>query len=339
MSPRRRSRRGGKILLSLPLVLLLLLAVWLVDRYDLSDIDLSNFRPSSAATAVSSAASGIGPDELTGLEVYFLDVGQGDSELIRYRTPEDGTFCALIDTGEYAYADGLIDYLQNLGVEKLDYFIVSHPHTDHMGCAARIVQRFEIGRFCMPHVPEEMAPTTSAYEALLDAITDKDIIVDALNRTTVLDMPRSLSLEVLAPRENADWDDLNNWSGVLRLTYGETSFLFTGDAESQSEKLILEDAEVYGWDLKTDVLKCGHHGSSTSSSARFLKAVLPKYAVISCGKDNEYGHPHQDTLKKLNKLETEVYRTDRDGTVLAKSDGKSITWETGLSAVTGREWN
>ncbi len=339
MSPLRHPRRGGKSWLSLPLVLILLLVFWLVDRYGLWDPDPVNSRPSSSGTAASSAAPAVSPDEFTGLEVYFLDVGQGDSELIRYRTPEGGTFCALIDTGEYAYADGLTEYLRELGVEKLDYFIVSHPHTDHMGCAARIVQRFEVDRFCMPHVPEEMAPATSAYEALLDALDKKGTIVDALNRTTVLDMPEGLSLEVLAPRENADWDDLNNWSGVLRLTYGETSFLFTGDAEKQSEKLMVEDAEAYGWDLKTDVLKCGHHGSSTSSSARFLKAVLPEYAVISCGEDNEYGHPHQETLKKLNKLETDIYRTDQDGTVLAKSDGKTITWETGLPSVTTREWD
>lgn len=339
MSLRRRPRRGGKPWLSLPLILILLLAFWLVDRYGLWNRDLSGARPSSTGTAASSAAPAVSPGEPVGLEVYFLDVGQGDSELIRYRTPEGGTFCALIDTGEYAYADGLTESLRDLGVEKLDYFIVSHPHTDHMGCAARIIQRFEVGRFCMPHVPEEMAPTTSAYEALLDALTDKGIIVDALNQAAVLDVPEGLSLDVLAPRENADWDDLNNWSGVLRLTYGETSFLFTGDAEKQSEKLIVEDAEAYGWDLKTDVLKCGHHGSRTSSSASFLKAVLPEYAVISCGKDNEYGHPHKETLKKLNKLETEIYRTDQDGTVLAKSDGKAITWETGLPSVTAREWD
>lgn len=296
--------------------------------------------PPADSSGVSSSRSE-GPEnaavELPGLGVYFLDVGQGDSALIRH-SGKDGVWTMLIDTGEYAYADGLTDYLHDLGVERIDALVCSHPHTDHMGCMARIVQRFEIGAFYMPHVPEDMVPTTSAYEALLNAVSDKKgLAATALNYATVIDCPESLFIEVLAPRTDADWDDLNNWSGVIRLVYGETSFLFTGDAEAKSEKLILKDGEQYVWDLRADVLKCGHHGSKTSSSAKFLKAVNPAYAVISCGRDNDYGHPHEGTLEKLEKLGTKVYRTDEDGTVLAKSDGETIVWETGLPSVAARE--
>lgn len=267
-----------------------------------------------------------------GLEVYFLDVGQGDSALLRL---PNGTsvFHILIDTGEYAYADGLTDGLRALGVEKIDALICSHPHTDHMGCMARIVQRFEIGSFYMPRLPDDRVPTTSAYEALLNALEKKGITAIPLEQGVEIPCPPEASLQVSAPRPQAEWEDLNNYSGVLRLTYGETSFLFTGDAEKESEALILQD----GYELHADVLKCGHHGSRTSTSAKFLKAVEPRYAVISCGKDNSYGHPHDGVLEKLQKLGTTVYRTDEDHTVLAKSDGSRITFETGLPSIAANE--
>lgn len=267
-----------------------------------------------------------------GLQVYFLDVGQGDCELIRIPNGDDA-WNALIDTGEYEYADGLTSALRGLGVERIDALICSHPHTDHMGCMARMVQRFDVGAVYMPRVPDDQVPTTSAYEALLDALIKKDLTAVPLREGAEISCPAGAEFQVLAPRRDAEWEDLNNYSGVIRLTYGKTSFLFTGDAESASEKLILEDAEAGGWDLKSTVLKCGHHGSKTSSSANFLKAVDPLYAVISCGKDNSYGHPHEGTLEKLSKLGTRVYRTDEDGTVLAESDGKTVTFTTGLPSV------
>ena len=133
------------------------------------------------------------------------------------------------------------------------------------------------------------------------------------------------------------WDDVNNYSAVIRLSYGETSFLFTGDAEADSEELILDA----GYDLSADVLKVGHHGSSTSTSEPFLAAVDPRWAVISCGKDNSYGHPHRETRQLLGDWPgLTVYRTDQDGTILAQSDGEQITFETGLPSVEERtDWD
>lgn len=334
---RRRPAPRLKVWAFLCVLLLAALVLWLEKDPLLGPAgDTGPLRPAGAAAE--SKAPSTHSSKSDTLEVYFLDVGQGDSQLVRLNG-QDGVWNMLIDTGEYAYADGLTDYLRDLGVEKLDALVCSHPHTDHMGCMARMVQRFEIGGIYMPQVPEDIVPTTSAYEALLDAVNDKGLTITALRQSTAVSCPKGLSIEVLSPRRDAEWEDLNNWSAVLRLTYGSTSFLFTGDAESAAEKQILADGEKYGWDLKSDVLKCGHHGSKTSSSAKFLKAVWPAYTVISCGEDNDYGHPHKVILDKLEKLDTYIYRTDQDGTVLAVSDGKTLTWETDLPSVKAREWN
>lgn len=263
-----------------------------------------------------------------GLEVYFLDVGQGDSQLIRI-PGEAGPFNVLIDTGEYAYADGLTAYLQDLEVEKIDALVCTHPHTDHMGCMARIIQRFDIGSLYMPLLPDDQTPTTRAYEKLLDAAEDKGLTIIRLHEDALLESPAGAQFQVMAPRMDADWEGANNYSAVLRLVYGETSFLFTGDAESESERMILDD----GYGVGADVLKCGHHGSSSSTTKAFLSQVDPRYAVISCGLDNSYGHPHKEVLARLEKQGVTLYRTDQDGTVLAKSDGKEITFETGLPSV------
>lgn len=338
MRRRPRPKRARLTLGRAVLLLLAAAALWLLQEAGLWGAAPAEGQPSRPAP-VSAASQPAAQESDPGLEVYFLDVGQGDSALIRH-TGEVGAWTMLVDTGEYAYADGLTDYLRDLGVERIDALVCTHPHTDHMGCMARIVQRFDVGECYMPRVPEEMAPTTSAYEALLDALSAKEgITVSAFHSSTDIACPEGLEVQALAPRPDAAWDDLNNWSGVLRLAYGDTSFLFTGDAEKQSERDILEDAEEQGWELSSTVLKCGHHGSSTSTSAKFLKAVAPQYAVVSCGRENEYGHPHKETLKKLDLAKIPVYRTDQDGTVLARSDGKTVSWETGLPSVKAREWD
>ena len=283
-----------------------------------------------------SAPEGVGDQALPGdgrpLQVYYLDVGQGDSALVRI--PGEGDyFNLLIDTGEYQYADGLTDYLQGLDVERIDALVCSHPHTDHMGCMARIIQRFDIGGVYMPRLPEDKAPATTAYEKLLDAAAGKNLTVSALHEDAAIESPAGSRIQVMAPRVDADWDGANNYSAVLRLVYGETSFLFTGDAEEDSEEVILND----GYLLDSDVLKCGHHGSSSSTSQLFLDEVSPRWAVISCGEGNRYGHPHRETLAALADRDVTVYRTDQDGTILAESDGKDITFTKGLAPVEGKD--
>lgn len=269
-----------------------------------------------------SANTGIIPDGST--SVYFIDVGQGDCELIR--TPDGQTI--LIDAGTNATGDALVAYLEKLGVEQIDTLIATHPHEDHIGGMDEVVNAFPIGKIYLPKIADDQTPTTRTYERLLDAIADKDLkITPGRGGMTILDQD-GIKLEFLAP--NADsYAELNSYSIVAKLTCGEKRFLFTGDAEADSEEEMID----MGYDLHSDVLKCGHHGSSTSTSAAFLQAVRPSYAVISCGVDNDYGHPHRETLDKLKKANVTVYRTDKQDTILAVCDGKEITFETGLGSL------
>lgn len=256
--------------------------------------------------------------------VYFIDVGQGDCELIR--TPDGQNI--LIDAGTNATGDKLVQYLEQLGVEQIDTLIATHPHEDHIGGMDEVVNAFPIGDVYLPKVADSQTPTTRTYERLLEAIADKGLsITPGRGGMTILD-DDGIKLEFLAP--NADsYADLNSYSIVAKLTCGQKSFLFTGDAESDSEEEMLHA----GYDLRSDVLKCGHHGSSTSTSAAFLQAVQPTYAVISCGVGNDYGHPHRETLDKLNDAGVQIYRTDEQDTILAVCDGTDVTFQTGLGSL------
>lgn len=257
-------------------------------------------------------------------QIYYLDVGQGDSELIRLKTGEN----ILIDAGTPETAKELADYIENLGVKKIDYLIATHPHADHIGGMAQIVSRFPIGKIYMPKIPDSQIPTTETYEKLLTAIDQKGLKITAGKAgITVLDSGGE-KLEILAPN-SAKYGGLNSYSVVTLLTSGEKRFLFTGDAESDSEK----EMTAKGYNLRCDVLKCGHHGSSTSTSAAFLKAVCPSAAVISCGVDNDYGHPDKEVVARLQKAGVTIYRTDRQKTILAECDGKTISFTAGLKSV------
>lgn len=256
--------------------------------------------------------------------IYFLDVGQGDCELIRLKTGEN----ILIDAGTPDTAQKLVSVLKQLGVEKIDLLVATHPHADHIGGMTQVVESFPIGKIYMPKTADSQIPTTATYENLLKAIENKNLkITTAKGGMTVLENGDE-RLETLAPN-SSEYEDLNNYSVVLKLTCGEKSFLFAGDAQTESEK----EMAAKGYDLKSDVLKCGHHGSSTSTGAAFLKAVSPGAAVISCGVDNDYGHPNKTVLNRLEKAGVTVYRTDQQGTILARCDGKDIKFSTGQPSV------
>lgn len=274
----------------------------------------------SAQDAISQPASAVQNDTL----VYFLDVGQGDSELIRLKTGQN----VLIDTGTGETKDKLANYLHELGVQRIDILIATHPHEDHIGGMQRVVEEFPVGQIYMPKIPDAQVPTTSVYEKLLTAIDKKNLKITAPKGGESILSSGDMKLEVFAPNASK-YSDLNSYSIVTKLTCGEKSFLFTGDAQSDSEKEML----AKGYDLKSDVLKCGHHGSSTSTSAAFLKAVNPGAAVISCGVDNDYGHPDAAVVNRLEKAGITIYRTDRQDTVLARCDGKTITFSTGLKSI------
>lgn len=245
------------------------------------------------------------------LEIHFLDVGQADCALLLY-----GNYSVLIDAGNNSDGTAIQNYLQKQSVEKLDYLILSHPHADHIGGADVIITKFDVDHILMP----DCAADTATYRDVVDAMEYKNYVAEHPETGDTFTMDE-LSFQVLNSGNNGS-DDLNNNSLVVRFTYGDNSFLFMGDAEEEEEIDILNA----GYTLNSDVLKVGHHGSYTSSSSDFICEVSPEYAVISCGVDNDYGHPHSAALNTLRAAGSELFRTDEQGTVILTSDGKNITW-------------
>ena len=255
-----------------------------------------------------------------GLAVHFIDVGQGDSILAE----SDGHYM-LIDAGENDQAGTVVSYLKAEGVTKLDYVIGTHPHSDHIGGLDKIIDTFPVDKVLLPPVEH----TTRTFEDVLDSIASRGLKITKPAPGDSYDLGNA-SFTILSPVKDYG-NDLNNWSVGIRLTYGDNSFVMCGDAENQAEEDIVNSGAV----LKADVLKAGHHGSSTSTSDAFLKKVSPSWVVIQCGKGNSYGHPHKETMEKLKKAGCQVLRTDEEGTITAFSDGKTITWSTGTAAVPG----
>lgn len=251
------------------------------------------------------------------LAVRYIDVGQGDCELITF---PDGRNM-LIDAGTTDSEKALPDYLRSIGVEKLDYVIGTHPHEDHIGGMDTVINSFDIGEIYMP----KATTTTKTYKDVLTAVKNKGLTINTAKAGKIIIDEYDIKAELLAP-VNDNYEGLNNYSAVLKLQFKDTSFLFTGDAEKLSEDEMLKAAGKTK--LKCDVLKVGHHGSSTSTTEKFLNAVSPSFAVISCETGNSYGHPHKETIDILEKYKVKTYRTDLNGTVTAVSDGKNITFNT-----------
>ncbi len=240
-----------------------------------------------------------------GLGVYFLNVGQADCIFVY----EDGA-CMLIDAGNNPDGKLISQYLKSHGITKIDYLIGTHPDEDHIGGLDVIIEDFSIGNMYMP----KKASTTKTYEDVLDAILAKKMKVKSPKVGSKFSLGNA-TCEIMSIENDAE--DSNEASICIELTYGSQKFLFTGDMESANE-------EARKWN-KINVLKVAHHGSSTSSTEEFLEQTSPEIAVISCGKDNKYGHPHKETLEKLEKIGCEVYRTDEMGTIVITSDGTKET--------------
>ncbi len=250
------------------------------------------------------------------LLVHFIDVGQGDCELIQ--APEANV---LIDAGDVGEGDLVVDYLKAQGVERIDYLLATHPHADHIGGMPEVVEAFEIGKVLFSDVPADLIPTTKIYEQLLDSIAGKGLKITKASPGIAYDLGDGAMLKILAPL-NQDQEDLNENSIVCRLDFGETSFLFTGDAGISSENDMIKR---YGSALSGTVLKLGHHGSNTATQEKWLNRVNPKIVVAEVGADNKYGHPHKEILQRIKERGLTFYRTDRDGTIVMASDGGDIT--------------
>ena len=251
------------------------------------------------------------PAEL--LVSHFIDVGQGDSEFIELPNGET----MLIDAGVYDAGPVVTEYIKNLGYSKIDYLVATHPHADHIGGLRAVINEFEIGSVYMPKAETD----TFSYEKLLTAIKNKGLkIKNTKAGTNIMKSDAyELSIDVLAP-VGSKYESLNDYSVVIRISYKQRRFLYMGDAEALSEGEILKKYS----DMQADVIKVGHHGSSTSSSQAFIDAVKAKYAIFSLGKDNDYHHPHQKVVDRWKKAGVTMYRTDERGTITISTDGTKL---------------
>ncbi|MCB2310571.1 MBL fold metallo-hydrolase [Clostridium tagluense] len=256
---------------------------------------------------------GIKSDENGNLIVHFINVGQADSILI-----QQGSKYMLIDAGNNGDGKLVKNYLLKQGVKSLDYVIGTHPHEDHIGGLDYIINDFKIGKIYLPKVTS----TTKAFGDVIVAIKNKGMKVSEPKPGETFNLGTA-KCTILAPN-NSKYKDLNNYSVVVKLEFGSNSFLLTGDAEDISEGEIL----AKGFNIKADLLKVGHHGSRSSTTDKFLNKVNPKYAVISSETGNDYGHPHKETMDKLKNKNISVYRTDELGTIIATSNGKTISFNT-----------
>jgi competence protein ComEC len=258
------------------------------------------------------SAKDIGQNKISDdqLQVHFISVGQGDSELIKLPTGEN----VLIDSGPPSCRDTLIKYLKDKGVKEINMAITTHPHTDHIGCMKDIFETFKVDNIMRPDCDYD----SLVYTNFLYSI-EENKINEIIPQPGYTFDEGDAHFEVLGPLKK--YDDCNDMSIVVMMTYGKNKFLFTGDMQSDAEKDLINA----GCDLNADVLKVGHHGSNTSSCEEFLDKVTPSIAVIEVGVDNEYNLPSDKTIARIAQNGATVYRTDKSGNIIICSNGKKLT--------------
>ncbi|MEK9182621.1 MAG: ComEC/Rec2 family competence protein [Patescibacteria group bacterium] len=248
-----------------------------------------------------------------GLTFAMLDVGQGDALFIESPT---GTQI-LFDAGPPRKILGTLASVMSPFDRSIDAIFITNPDQDHIGGFADILKIYKVGRVFEPGTISD----SKAYQNLEQEIKEKNIPNILAKKGMRLNIGGGAVIDILFPdRDVFDWST-NDGSIVAKLTYGETTVMLTGDSTARTEKIILENNSIA--ELDSTILKVGHHGSRTSSSADFVEAVSPEYALISDGRDNKYGHPHQDTLDTLTSLGAKIFRTDLLGTIIMKSDGEN----------------
>ncbi|XZJ11840.1 ComEC/Rec2 family competence protein [Clostridium perfringens] len=247
------------------------------------------------------------------LMISYMDVGQGDAVYIKVNGND-----ILIDAGPRSNSKELLEQLKAKNIDDFELVIATHPHEDHIGGMVDVFKEYEVKAFYSPKITH----TTKTYENLVKAVKDEGLKTKELKGGMVIDLGEGAKFEVFTPQKS-EYEELNDYSPIMKLSFGDTSYLFTGDAEKLAEE---EALAKYKTSLDSDVIKFGHHGSSSSSSNAFIEAVSPKYGIISCAKDNKYGHPHRETLDIIKKYNIKTFRTDTDGEIILTSDGKSINF-------------
>lgn len=269
--------------------------------------------PSSADTQTTSSTSNNKEIPAAGgnLTVHFIDIGQGDSILVKH-----GDDTMLIDAGEMGKGDDVATFVKSEGIKSLDYVVATHPHSDHIGGMSVILNDFPIRHF----VDSGYAYSSKTYENMLTTIDKKNIPFVTPKRGDKINFSSGIDVQVLNPGNSYFTDDVNQNSVVLKVIDGKVAFLLMGDAGIEAEKEIMKA----GYDVDADILKVGHHASRTASGASFISAVSPSVSIIELGAGNDYGHPHQEVLNRLQKV-SKVYRTDLDGTITVTTDGSTYT--------------
>lgn len=247
------------------------------------------------------------------LRVHFLDVGQGDCIYISC-----GGESMLIDCGEKGEQKDVIRYLNREEVTALDYVIATHPHSDHMGGMSEIIDKFGVEEIIIPPLTKEAIPLTQFFTDFVDVVEKKEIPLTQA-KIGMKGKIGDAEWRIISPTK-CDEGNLNNCSVGIILKHGKNSFCLTGDAEEESEKTMAYS----GITEDVDVFKAAHHGGATSNTELFLTMIRPEIVVISCGRDNSYGHPNPTVLKRLETYTDEIYRTDEDGNIVIESDGEKL---------------
>ncbi len=290
---RRAKRRAKKIIWSLVILVILGAAGFFLKDYILP------------------AGPTVEPVSGEEVQFHFIDVGQGDAALIRTAAGD-----VLIDAGDNAAEDDLKAYLDKCGVDDLEYVIFTHPDSDHIAGGDVVLENYEVKRVIRPDYDYD----SKTYEKL-DTLIREEKAEDIRAEVGEIFKVGEVKFTVLAPI-GEKYSGNNNYSVVVRVDYGETSILYTGDAETKSEDEMLDQyGSRDGGMLDCDILKVGHHGSETSSGVQFIDAVSPAFAIISCGENNKHGHPDSVIVDRLEDAKANILRTDREGSIVFTSDG------------------